>query len=302
MHKVFFNRIEIDFSLTPRSPLLVKTGGESVNPALPEMQFVRTSVGQRETIYIPGSSLKGVFASFGERILSSFKGEGPEGACNRIETPNPCLKKMEAIEAKEERELKSFEVYRLCCRACRLFGNTRLKGRVYFSDAYPQGEVKTETRYGVAISRITQAVVPGALFEIEAVISGEFCSKVILENFEAWQVGLIASAFQALNDGILGVGFGKNRGFGKVEPEVKEFIFTFPKKHNISQKIWGIGKFVNDEWREKYGLMPDDEFAIPVQPQKEEKEIFYTSQSFPGQAWKDIAEASMRYLEEVLSR
>jgi len=55
MHKRFWNRLRLEFTLTPRSPLLVKSGTLSPNPALPDMQFVRTLNSGAEMVYIPGS-------------------------------------------------------------------------------------------------------------------------------------------------------------------------------------------------------------------------------------------------------
>lgn len=127
-----------------------------------------------------------------------------------------------------ENTLSSAEIYKESCRACRIFGNTNLKGRISFNDAYPIDAVKTEIRHGVAISRLTHAVAQGP-FDMEVMITGSFRSKIHVDNFELWQLGLLALAFQGLNEGLVRVGFGKNRGFGEVETKIESIEFAFSK-------------------------------------------------------------------------
>ncbi|MEM2352070.1 MAG: RAMP superfamily CRISPR-associated protein, partial [Thermoproteota archaeon] len=148
MHKVRFNALTLDWTIELKTPLLVKAGRLSGNPSLPDMQFVRTEVaGLGETVYIPGSSLKGVFRSFSERVLRTIN---KEFACIPFGDES-CVKKK---GLKEEGP----SIYKHSCRACKLFGNTSLKSRISFTDAYPEGQVKLEVRYGVALSRLTNAV------------------------------------------------------------------------------------------------------------------------------------------------
>jgi len=45
---------------------------------------------------------------------------------------------------------------------------------------------------------------------------GSFKTSLVLENFETWHLGLISLTLQALNEGLIKIGFGKNRGFGDV--------------------------------------------------------------------------------------
>ena len=62
MHKALLCELHLDFAIEPRGPLLIKSGREAgADPTLPDMNFVRTyhpTLG--ETVYLPGSSLKGV--------------------------------------------------------------------------------------------------------------------------------------------------------------------------------------------------------------------------------------------------
>jgi len=299
MHRKKYNSMELKITLTPRSPILIKSGGISPNPSLPDMQFVRTSINGIETIYIPGSSLKGVFRSYAEKIIRTKKGE--TGACNITSgdsCPEKTLKEKEReIKEKEDRKLYSNEIYKYSCKVCKVFGNTRLKGRIYFADAYPKNQVKTETRYGVAISRLTHAVAQGP-FEMEVVISGDFKSKIYLENFEIWQLGLLALVLKGLNSGLVRIGFGKNRGFGEVEVKVDKVSFMFSKKIPEGE-IWGVGKFANDAEREMYGFKQDDLIRVETSP-TEVDEVIFVRRDYNSKGWEVIANRAISYLGEVL--
>ena len=63
------NQIRIDLSLTPRAPLLIRSGRKGADPTRPELECVRTEWGGVKSVYIPGSSLKGVMRSHAERLL-----------------------------------------------------------------------------------------------------------------------------------------------------------------------------------------------------------------------------------------
>lgn len=288
MHKERQNFFELEFQLTPKSPLLVKAGGISPNPSLPDMQFVRTFITGVETIYIPGSSLKGIFRSYVEKVLRTKKEN--KGACDLFE--KPCASEI------DDKELSN-EKYRKSCMACKIFGSTKLKSRVSVTDAYPPEEIETETRYGVAISRLTHAVAQGP-FEMEAAVSGNFKSKIYLENFELWQLGALALAIKGLNDGLIRVGFGKNRGFGEVAIDIDNIMFTFASELPKNE-IRGVGEFVSEDDQKKYGFFSKDTIQIKAMPGKEEDEIIYKKREYPSDAWEEISDKAISKLKEALS-
>lgn len=286
MHKARYNALALDYTITAKSPLLVKSGGLSPDPSLPDMQFVRTSIAG---LYIPGSSLKGVFRSYVEKVLKTKRGDGIEGACNLFDDDN-CGKKLEDT-------MSSAEIYKNSCRACKIFGNTMLRSRISFSDAYLIGAVKTETRYGVAISRLTHAVAQGP-FDMEVMISGSFKSKIHLENFEAWQLGLLALVFQGINDGLVRVGFGKNRGFGVVEAKMECIEFSFSQRLP-GNELWGVGMFVDDEERGRYGFEKDT-MQLDVESSIETEEVIYAIRTYQGEDWEAISSSALASLKGIL--
>ena len=107
---------------------------------------------------------------------------------------------------------------------CRIFGNQHVRSRIEFSDAYPDPKVNysLEIRNGIAISRQLSSVIRGGLFELEALTKGSFLGEIHLKNFELWQLGVLALAIENLNEGFIKLGFGSNRGFGKVKVSIRK--------------------------------------------------------------------------------
>ena len=289
MHKRRWNALKLELVIEPRAPLLIKSGTASPNPSLPDMQFVRTMTPRGETVFIPGSSLKGTFRSFTEKVLRTVSADW---ACEPFpSSPGYCGRR---LGDKDDPAV----IYRSSCRACKIYGNTRLRGRLSFTDAFPEGEVKTETRYGVAISRLTNAVAVGP-FDIEVLVQGKFKTSLVLENFEVWQLGLVALTLQALNDGLVKIGFGKNRGFGEVSVDVAKAVVEMAKRTALSQDaILGAGSFVSGEERTAYGLSSDDK--LEGLPEGAESDLgIFIRRVYEQEAWKRIAEKSIESLTKL---
>jgi CRISPR-associated RAMP protein (TIGR02581 family) len=296
LHKTRYNALRLDLELVCAGPLLVKAGGFSPDPALPDMQFVRTYHPQKgEVPYIPGSSLKGVVRSFVEKALRTYAREDNwRWSCPTFpDDENSCARKLE----KMVKEKSSSAIYRDSCGACRLFGHTRLKGRAAFSDLLPVGEIKTEIRHGVAVSRLSHSSLNP--FNMEVVVEGTFEGMVVLENYEIWQLGLLASAFGAINQGLLRIGFGKNRGFGRVRTAVKrclvEEVAVGGKKAEEGD-LHGLAFFVNEEDKVSYGLgTPEALSGLPAPVEKQELG-FYRLRAYDVAGWEAIAGLAVKAL------
>lgn len=291
MHKTRYNALRLTLAISPRGPLLIKAGGVSANPSLPDMQFVRTAhAALGETVYIPGSSLKGVVRGFVEKALRTLDDRTTwRWACPTFpDERNSCAKRLEQVE-------QSATVYHRSCGACRIFGHTRLRGRASFTDLFPVDEVVTETRYGVAISRLTHAVAHGP-FEMEVAVSGTFAGHLVLENYEIWQLGLLASALEAMNQGLVKVGFGKNRGFGEVEVAVTEArVDEVASGAGVS--MWrGLSAFVDESERQAYGLFSPDRLEELPAPNEVLDLGIYTRRVYDGEGWQTIARKAIAAL------
>ncbi len=303
MHKTRYNALRLRLEIRPKGPLLIKAGGISANPALPDMQFVRTyhpNLG--ETVYIPGSSLKGVVRGFVEKALRTWDDRTSwRWACSTFEEKDKppaegnCPQRIKHMENVENRSLSTAEIYANSCGACRIFGHTRLRGRLSLTDFFPVEEVRTEIRYGVAISRLTHAVAHGP-FEMEVAVSGAFQGTLVLENYEIWQLGLLTTALEAMNLGMLKVGFGKNRGFGEVEAriveaQVDEIIAGYQK-----ERLRGLLAFVEDGKARSYGLYPPATLDAVPAPKAEVPLGLYMRRMYEAEAWSVMAGQAMQAL------
>ncbi len=217
--KATYNQAMLDIAITPVAPLLIKAA-DNLDATKPDMQFVRLRLPQCTTVYLPGSSLKGAIRSCFERLLRSQDIH----ACDP--TAGGCSKKKQLH-------------YRDHCYACRTFGSTNLASRVSFSDAFPWGldaeEDKRKTaaddiekkyiqvRPGVAIDRRKGKVAAGP-FDLEVVTGGTFYSRVVLRNYQLWQLGLLLHVFDEMNSGAQKLGFAKSRGLGQVQVEPQRLL------------------------------------------------------------------------------
>lgn len=297
MLKKLLNQVSFELTLEPRGPVLIKSGIEGgADPSVPDMQFVRSD-GQ---VYLPGSSLKGIFRSYAEKIARTVGAR----CCNPFDddTKSPtCF-----CGKRAEKQRDGRDIYRKSCRICQLFGSTAMASRVKFNDAYlPTGQnAITETRTSVAIDRILGSVAHGP-FDFEVVTRGTFMASIHLRNFELWQLGLLALVLRDLEEGLLPVGFGKSRGLGEVKAQVTALTIrylgaqpgsngvTLPdgRTFDVLSTLYGIGFLTADEGERKaYGLSKNDKVSLQAQGRLS-SDGFATSVAFDEAARREVFRA-----------
>ncbi|MDI6792576.1 MAG: RAMP superfamily CRISPR-associated protein [bacterium] len=265
-----------------------------MDPTIPDMRFVRTHSALDETVFIPGSSLKGVVRSYSERVLKTLKSQ----ACNPLVAPcnkdakvyedyvkalqkserqrgtPPSLPRQEEIkrfvEGKTSRQLPSVFPYALHCYACRTFGSTSLSSHTRIADAYPWkwemdedtrkeslSKIKTDVRTCVAIDRQTGAGKKTGLFDLEVVTAGTFYGEILMRNFQIWQLALIGLTLQHIDEGYQQLGFGKSRGLGEVSLRIAKIEINNYDQLASKKKINGLGQLDKDRTG-RYGLIEGD--------------------------------------------
>lgn len=280
MFKLQLNRALIRVAISPREPLLVRSGDVSADPSRPDLECVRTRhdlLG--DTVYIPGSSLKGVLRSHAERILRTLE----MNCCDPLEqNKNPCheeAKRPGEMDKGDYKKVRTALQYKQCCTACRTFGSTRLAGRAAFADAMPwdtrisdvdrirEAAARanaTERRTGVAIDRKTGATKRGALFDLEVVTGGTFHAEITLRNYQLWQLGLLGFVLRDLDEGHVRLGSSKSRGMGLVSARITELTLQeIRRPGDTPQRLQGVGSLsgaLGD-----YGLSPDDAAERPAE-------------------------------------
>jgi len=288
MLKALVNEARLRLDITTQGPLLIKTGYATVIGA--DMSPVVTSRNGQPEIYLPGTSLKGVFRSHIEKVVNSIQ---LRTACNPLLHTND--------EKRDERQLyRSFcgdrftnskapahETYAGSCPVCRLFGSTAYIGRISIEDAYlPAGtfdQQKTiERRDGIAIDRLTGGTSGNAKFDLEVVTAGTtFTTELQLRNFEIWQLGMLFIILQDMEDELIRIGSGRSRGLGKITARINNeeaerhpggIVLSTTRTGTISPEpddtLWGLGRWLThlDQGSAKmYGTEESDLLTLPMQ-------------------------------------
>ncbi len=281
MFKKSYNRAVLHIRVETLTPLRIGAGDAGLHPTAASLACVRTRHARYgTTVFIPGSSLKGVLRSAAETAVRGRKfGEGISGACDPLHEEMSCgkLKQQDDNSSADRKSILSHDVYRQQCLACRLFGSLRLKGRTGVRDLFPWTEAESaapeirpngdnslranqiEIRYGISIDRILGSVKHGP-FDQELVPAGiSFFGDISLENYQAWQLGLLVQAFSEVNDGFAQLGSSKSRGLGVVRVDVDSILHEQALTENV--KPVGVGLLASQREQEDYGLFRDNELA-----------------------------------------
>ncbi|MGB9886317.1 MAG: RAMP superfamily CRISPR-associated protein [Moorellales bacterium] len=297
MHSRFFNEAVLKVRIRPQTPLLIKAGGEgaaAVDPTVPDMSFVRTRRPDGgETVYIPGSSLRGVLRAHAERLVRSVRWDMACDPLARGLCEVPTMKT--ACSWDTELDLTTYRTK--ICYACRLFGTTGLASRVRVSDLYPQDNPTCQRRSGVAIDRVTGAVAQGP-FDLEVVTDGIFEGVITLRNFTLGQLGLLGATLLDVADGLVPLGFGKSKGFGRVHLLVERI--SVRTLRDPEGALLGVGAICDQSTREVFCPPPAERERLPVSATVRRERGFYVIDSEGDDARRWLEEAVPRWVEELL--
>jgi len=262
MFRKLYNRALFEALIEPDGPILIVEGGTTLDPTAPDLAFVRTWRGGEPTVYLPGSSLKGVVRAHAERLLAT---EISEAAAEDPFEEGPRRGQAKAARTADRPDRPA--VFRASCESDRIFGSTEIAGRFRISDALPPSAEsaaaanRTEIRYGVAIDRAKQSVRHGP-FEQEAVTGGSFRLRAVMENFELWMLALVLQVLRDLDEGFVQIGHAKTRGFGTVRLLDPSLRLLWPGQ--CPGRLEGAGaRERSEEARAAYGLTPDDAEPVP---------------------------------------
>jgi CRISPR/Cas system CSM-associated protein Csm3 (group 7 of RAMP superfamily) len=262
MYKKLLNEMILGVSIQPVSPLLIKSSKESgADPLLPSMNFVRSPHPESgtETIYIPGSSLKGVIRSRSEQIVRSL-------GLNVDEFTDFSLHNRKSRTFRDyDQAGKGSQFWREICSITRLFGSNTVAARIKIPDFYPRTPVNTlpvrqmvaiDRRSGSSANTFTMEVAPAFVDNEPLLFEGEF----YFQNFERWQLGLLAIVLKEMDDGLLPVGFASGRGLGRMRVRYNRLRIRYPgllvgaDEPRADTHILGIGELATDADRDAYGF------------------------------------------------
>jgi hypothetical protein len=109
---------------------------------------------------------------------------------------------------------------------------------------------------------------------MEVVSAGTiFEASIHLRNFEIWQLGMLFTVIQDMQDGLITLGSGRSRGLGKVTAALSEqglILSTIRGSQEPEEELWGLGRWLNGSANgsEQYGTRADDYLSLdrPVAP------------------------------------
>lgn len=210
MFAVLKNQFKLTFTLKVDSPLCIKNGDDTINPTLPDMQCMRSRKNGEDVVFIPGSSIKGIFRSQCEKIFNIVAEK--KVSCDVLSDKSKCHKEKGTGK----------EVYKAMCPSCKMFGSKSLGGRIKFKDAYPENNnFRIGHRTCNSINRITGGAEKGALYDFEVVEDGEFTVTITGENYELYQLKTLMWVLEDIDEGYVAFGSASTRGNGKMK--VKDF-------------------------------------------------------------------------------
>ena len=276
MFKQSYNRALVDFRLETLSPLLIKAGDSGLDPTAADLTCVRTRHALHGlTVYIPGSSLKGVLRSVIEASLRGRTSPRIPAVCDPLQQDNTCHRS----QGQADRPTSS-AVYKQQCPVCRMFGSQRLRGRAAVRDLFPwdpgasanpkmvaggdnhRSANHLEHRPGVAIDRLSGAVRHGP-WDQELVPAGvSFFGEVALENYQVWQLGLLVEGFERISDGLARLGSSKSRGLGRARVEITQIVHE--QGAHLDNLPRGLADLGTSTLRNDYGLLPEQ--PLPATP------------------------------------
>lgn len=315
MLKKLMNEAFCTMRITTTGPLLIKSGHASVSG--PDMTPVLTFRNGKQEVFIPGSSLKGVFRSHIEKIAISLK---PRVVCYPFEGNedkqadlsqrqhdyrDSCGGMFNQFSKRSEDNRRLLEdrtdlVYADSCPTCRLFGSTGFIGRLAISDAYLVSSEIKEQRDGVGIDRLTGGASYGAKFELEVVSTGVvFETNIHLRNFEIWQLGMLFVVIQDMEDELIRLGSGRSRGLGNIRATISDqdtngrpggFVASAIRgSQEPADQLWGLGRWLDDE---SYGTWRDDYLELTSPVERRDHGI-RTQRIFTGEAIKSLRETAI---------
>jgi CRISPR-associated RAMP protein (TIGR02581 family) len=242
LYDTFDNRVILTTRLRAETALRVGTG-RALDPVRSDLPVIKDAIGRP---FIPGSSLKGVLRSRVESFVRAVR-PGRKGACNPTLDSEWCIrpgeqqpvgwrypaggvpadqpvgvndlrKGLEDLPAGERDAELGRRVLSEACLVCQVFGSPWLASRVQFRDLSVDPDLwfgQFQERDGVAIDRDTETASERKLYSFEVVpASTEFIGQIVIENAQAWQLGLLSVGLRELREGRLALGGATSRGLG----------------------------------------------------------------------------------------
>ncbi|MBH8566561.1 CRISPR-associated RAMP protein [Nostoc sp. CENA67] len=253
MFDTFTNRLEITGTLTTITALRI-SAGRSSEPIGSDLPVIKDALGNP---LIPGSSFKGALRSRLESFLRGIVGN------NRKLVANPAIEDEWSITSLEMRQLKTTynndealttEILKHTDLVSHLFGSPWIASKFQVRDLTVVAETwfgQYQERDGVAIDRDTETAANSKLYDFQVVpASTQFQFKAVVENAEAWELGLLMIGLHQFETEQIPLGGGRSRGLGVVKLDIENMTWI-DVENNPKELLKYLETLVNDDRSDK---------------------------------------------------
>ncbi|MFS8878093.1 CRISPR-associated RAMP protein Csx7 [Synechococcus sp. H55.8] len=258
MFDVFKNRLEITGTLTTVTALHIGVG-RSTEPIGSDLPVLKDALGRP---LIPGSSLKGALRS---RLESFLRGIDPALARDPSElTSSEQVRVVNQIKNtyKDDDATLTQKLIEATDWVSQAFGSPWLAGKVQIRDLPVVREAwfgQYQERDGVAIDRDTETAAEGKLYDFQVVPANTpFQFHAVVENAEAWELGLLAIGLHQLETEQIPLGGGRSRGLGVVRLEIGA-VYWFDSEGDPRRLLTYLQELVAGE---RHPLSPEEAAAL----------------------------------------
>lgn len=227
MFDTFKNRLELIGTLTTVTAIRIGAG-RSTEPTDPDVPVIKDAFGRP---LIPGASFKGALRS---RLESFLRGIRPDFAIDPSElTSSSWMNRVQKLkkQIKDDAELTR-GLLTITDRVSQLFGSPWFAGKFQVRDLSVNLDTwfeQYQIRDGVSIDRDTETAVDGRKYDFQVVPAGvEFEFRAIIENAEAWELGLLMIGLTQFENEMIPLGGGRSRGLGVVKLQLDEMTWINP--------------------------------------------------------------------------
>jgi len=252
----FCNKVKIEGTLTFKTAFHIGSGKEGEMAT--DMGVLLEPDGRP---ILPGSTLKGCFRSFAER-LSGYLGLTACLLDNAL-SGETCYTGIEQKDRKgkndefkkinaEDKKLDWIE--KNTCDICQLFGSPLKASRIFFSDGkLTNWGDRLQARDGVCIDRDSETARPGAKYDFDVVPAGtQFRITIELENPDEDELALVGAVLTEWQEGFRLGGF-TSRGLGRVmlsDTTVLQMNYNDPgqlKSYLLKREMQTVDSLLTDE-------------------------------------------------------
>lgn len=226
--------VRAEFTLAFDGPFLTNDAPSAAHTGFDHAPLLASSADWKRPV-LPGAGLRGALRSHAERIartLATYEVWGKSGssqsfgaicpACDplarRIKPERPVpLESCDSLLSNEKGVGGDETVSEdQLCLGCRLFGSTRRGSRLIVEDAQFCGEKADYKMLDfLAIDRFTGGGAEGLKFDALVLWRPAFRVRMHLDNPQPWELGWLALALRDLKEGLVPVGYGAAKGFGR---------------------------------------------------------------------------------------